>query len=106
MDRIRNTEWVSDVTLKDELNRLILEGYTQKEIICYMNRDFNQYAWSERTLKRRISHFELRKADTENTLEEATEAIEKEILNGPGRLLGYRAMHQKLKKVRYLFIIY
>ena len=102
MNRIRNDEWQNDESLRNELSRLIQEGFKHTEILSYMKRDFSEYAWSGRTLKRRINYFELRRCDNESTFEEATEAISEE-LHGPGKLLGYRAMHQKLRKVIVIF---
>ena len=68
-----------------------------------MKRDFREYAWSERTLKRRIQYFNLSRKDNQNTLDEATNAINSE-LKGPGQLLGYRAMHQKIRKVEIFLV--
>ena len=52
------------------------------------------YAWSLRSLARRIQYFGiLFDYDVEINDEEA--AVEKEI-SGPGKLLGYRAMHKKI----------
>ena len=98
MSRIRNDEWRDDQNLESELKCLKQNGYQNQEILNFMERDFSQYAWSERTLKRRIAHFELRFRDTQNTLEEATAAIKQE-LKGPSKTLGYRAMNQKLRMV-------
>ena len=103
MERIRNNEWENDKELRNELSRLIKECLQQKEIICYMKRDFREYAWSERTLKRRIQYFNLSRKDNQNTLDEATNAINSE-LKGPGQLLGYRAMHQKIRKVEIFLV--
>ena len=65
-----------------------------------MKRDFHIYTWSEWTLKRRISFFKLRLSDTQRTLQETRTIIENDI-QGPGKLLGYRAMHKKLKQVSF-----
>ena len=51
-------------------------------------------------LKRRISFFKLRSSDTQRTLQGARNVIENEI-QGPWKLLEYRAMHKKLKQVSF-----
>ena len=60
-----------------------------------MERDFGECAWSLRTLDRRMRHFDIRYTDV--TVEEVTSAVRKE-LDGPGKLLGYRAMHNKIRQ--------
>ena len=54
------------------------------------------YAWSERTLKRRIAFLNFRKEDT-STIEEVIDTVGKE-LEGPAGLRGYRHMHAQIKK--------
>ena len=72
-------------------------GLRQREILSYLRRDFSIYTWSERTLKRRISFFQLKREDIQAS-RDVKEAVGKE-LEGPGRLRGYRHMHTQLKKV-------
>ncbi len=62
-----------------------------------MQRDFNQYAWSERMVERRLQHFEILRIDQAVTVEQVRDAVRKE-LQGPGKLLGYRAMYQKIQQ--------
>jgi len=98
MKRIRNEEWKLDGNLKSELQRLINEGFQRQEILPFMQRDYSQYAWSSRTLDRRIEFFKLCKCDNESSVNDAYKAISNE-LQGPGALLGYRAMHKKINQV-------
>ena len=98
--RIRNDELKEDDELKNALSQLIKQGMKQTVIISCMKRDFHIYSWTERTLKRRISIFKLRSSDTQKILQEARNVIENEI-QGPGKLLGYRAMYKKLKQVSF-----
>lgn len=63
-----------------------------------MLRDFDYYAWSIRTLDRCLRYFDMRYTDTDVAVDEVEEAITREI-EGPGRLLGYRAMQKKLRQV-------
>ena len=62
-----------------------------------MERDFGDYAWSLRTLDRRLRHFDIRYTNTDVTVAVVKSAVRKE-LDGPGRLLGYRAMHNKIRQ--------
>ena len=61
-----------------------------------MRRDYPQYAWSTPTLDRRLRHFSIQYIGTETSLEEVLEDVNKE-LDGPGQLLRYRSVSQKLR---------
>ena len=58
------------------------------------------YAWSIRTLDRRLRCFNIYYNSLAVSVEEVKDAVKKE-LEGPGRLLGYRALH---KKVRHCYL--
>ena len=65
-----------------------------------MERDFGEYCeftWSMRTLDRRMCHFDIHHMDTDVTVEEVKSGVRKE-LDGPGKRLGYRAMHNKIRQ--------
>ena len=64
----------------------------------FVSRDFSQYAWSLRTLDRRLHHFQICHTDRNVTVDEVEAAVKKE-LEGPGKLLGYRAFHKKIRQV-------
>ena len=66
-----------------------------------MKRDFSQYAQSLITLNRKLRFFNIYCHDKNVTADEVTEAIKKEC-KGPGQLLGYRAMCQKIRQVHGL----
>ena len=66
-----------------------------------MKRDFGEYAWSLRTLDRHLKHFDIRWTDESVSVEEVRTAVEKEI-NGPGKLLRYRAMYNKIRQEYHL----
>ena len=53
--------------------------------------------WSIRTLDRRLRHFGVYYNDNTVSVEDVEEAIKKE-LEGPGKLLGYRALHKKVRQ--------
>ena len=66
----------------------------------FMEQDFGDYAWTLQTLDRRMRHFDIRHMNTDNTdvtFEEAKSAVQKE-LDGPGKHLGHRAMHNKIRQ--------
>lgn len=79
MNRTRNDKWKIYNRLTAELKRLIMDGLQQSELLPYTRRDFSQYAWNQRTLKRRIKFFNLKNADTHCTFNEAVEAIANEL---------------------------
>jgi len=73
------------------------------EIVDYMKRDFPQYTWSVPTLARRLKHFGISYIDKEVDLQQVISAVQKE-LEGPGKNLGYRAMHLKLRTEYHISI--
>ena len=62
-----------------------------------------QYAWSFRTLDRRLRSFGIYYTDKRVSLEEVQDAVRKE-LDGPGKLLGYRAMQNRLRQEHDLLV--
>ncbi|KAK6181932.1 hypothetical protein SNE40_009709 [Patella caerulea] len=68
-----------------------------KEKKDFLNRDHPQYSWSIPSLDRRLRHFDIYYTNTDVSIDVLKEAVEEE-LNGPGALLGYRAMHKKIRK--------
>ena len=61
-----------------------------------MHGDFPQYSWSIRILDKRVRYFNIFYDNKNVSLNAVKEAVKGE-LNGPGKLLGYRAMHLKIK---------
>ena len=86
--RIPNKSWADDQSLEEA------------EILSFMVRDFGEYAWSLRSLDRRLSYFNIHRNDRSVSVD-VKSAINKELM-GPGRLLGYRAMHLKIKDIHGL----
>ena len=86
------------------VNMYVTKGLQRNEILSYMLRDFPQYSWSIRTLDRRMLYFNISYYDKNVSLNAVKEVVREE-LNGPGKLLGYRAMHfrirQKKRSKRY-----
>ena len=72
-------------------------GYKREEALDFLKQDFPMYAWSIRSLDRRLRCFEIYYNSPEVSVEEVKDAVKKE-LEGPGKLLGYRAMHKKVRQ--------
>jgi hypothetical protein len=103
MARIRNNSWQDDLQLKEALQHYIKSGLNRTEILHFMQRDFSQYAWSPRTLDRRLQHFEIRCINRNISVDQVRDAVQEE-LQGPGVLFGYRAMHQNIRQVHDLAV--
>ena len=60
--------------------------------------DYPEYAWSLPRLDRRMRYFDITKyINYETTVDEVVAASNTEN-DGPGQLLGYRALHKKLRE--------
>ncbi len=105
-DRIRNGEWMGDLELKDDLTDYLKRNWRKKrDIGLYSDKVPHVYAWSERTLSRRLQYFDIKFTDYE--VDVATgycRGSSKERIRGPGQLLGYCAMQQKLREVHGLSV--
>ena len=99
--RIRNDAWKNDLELKEKLLCYIKQGLRRQEVLDFMGRDFDQYAWSMSSLDRRLRHFNINYTDTDVAVEDVVDTVRQE-MDGPGKLLGYRAMYQKLRQVHDL----
>ena len=99
--RIRNTEWQHDDALKQDLEQYVRRNLRRQEILDFVSLDYPMYAWSLRSLGRRLQFFDLKYTDYGVEVSDVQEAVKKE-LQGPGRLLGYRAMQQKVREVHGL----
>ena len=99
--RIRNKSWADDQSLEEVLQNYNRQSYQKKEILSFLVRDFGEYVWSLRSLDRRLSYFNIHSNDKSVSVEDVKSAIDKKLM-GPGRLLGYRAMHLKIKNIHGL----
>ncbi len=59
------------------------------------------YHWSLRSLCRILTYFEIKYIDYEVDVAQVEDAVRKE-MEGPGCLLGYRAMHNKVREIHKL----
>ena len=93
MAYIRNILWKEDDILKSDLKKYVKEDLRRTEILDFMKRDFSQYAWSLSSLDRRMRYFDIHYTDNNVTVEQIRDAVKKEV-DGPGKLLRYRAMQK------------
>ena len=89
--------WKEDVNLKNEMENYAREGLQLSEMIDFLKRDFSHYKWSIRSLDRRLRFFEIYYNDKNVPVEDVVDAVQKE-LDGPGALLGYWAVHKKIRQ--------
>ena len=99
--RIRNPDWLEDVELENELRKHVSRNLRQSEIVDLMRVKFPMYSWSLRTLSCRLHHFGITFTDYSVDVDNIKEVVEKE-MKGPGKLLGYRSLHKKVRKVHGL----
>ena len=89
--------WWEDLKLREDMERYVRQGYKREEPLDFLRQDFPMYAWSICSLDRRLRCFEIYYNNPEVSVEEVKDAVKKE-LEGPGKLLGYRAMHKKVRQ--------
>jgi len=97
--------WKDDGDLKDAISKYVRQGLQRGEMLDFLTRDFPEYAWSMRTLDRRLRHFEIYFNDAGISVDDVKKAVETE-LKGPGKLLGYRAMHKKISNAHKILLPY
>ena len=101
--RVRHGDWQEDENLRDELVKYVRQNLRRKEILDLVQIKYPMYAWSPRTLTRRLQYFGIQFTDYSVDIDDVREAVEEE-MNGPGSLLGYRALHQKIREVHGLSV--
>ena len=95
-------DWVDDENLKQDLAMYVWQGL-KRVFIDFLSRDYSCYKCSIRTLDRHLRYFDIYYNDAETPVDAGREAVQKE-LNGPRKLLGYRAMHKKIRQEYNLFV--
>ena len=88
-----------DNDLKKDLAKFVSLNLKRMEILKFVRKDYPMYAWSLRSPARRMQYFGIQFTDHDVEVNDVEAPVEKEI-SGPGKLLGYRAMHKK-KYERY-----
>ena len=73
--RIRNKNWADDENLDESLRNYNRQGLQRKEILSFLVRDFGDYAWSLRSLDRRLSHFNIHRNNKSVSVENVKSAI-------------------------------
>ena len=96
MNSIVTSPWKENKSLEDDLRRYVLQNMKRKEILDFIRRDYPSYCWSMPTLARRLSHFGIKYINYDTTVEVVKEGVLEE-LAGPGKLLGYKTLNQKLR---------
>eukprot|EP00794_Sanderia_malayensis_P009299 gene9299-10280_t len=90
-------EWKNDKTLEEELNGYVEKNLKRKEILDFVKQRYPQYPWSLRSISRRMKFFGIKYVDDDRAdLGDVEQAVREE-LDGPGQLLGYRALHKKIR---------
>ena len=87
-----NSEWKEDNQLENDLRKYVCQNFKRSEILDFVQRDFPEYTWSIATLDRRLRHFGVYYINYGTPVAAVSDAVQKE-LEGPGKLLGYRAMN-------------
>ena len=100
-ERIRNNDWENDEEMRQDLEKYVRQNLKREEILDFTIADYLMYAWSIRSLSRRLQHFGIKYTDYETDLEDIKKSVKKE-LDGPGVLLGYRAMQKKVRELHGL----
>ena len=90
------SEWKEDNQLEHDLRKYVSQNLKRSEILDFVQRDFSEYTWSTATLDRRLRHFGIYYINYDIPVEAVSDAVQKE-LEGPGKLVGYRAMNHKLR---------
>ena len=98
---IRKSDWEDDNDLNNDLAKFVSLNLKRMEILDLLIKDYPMYAWSLRSLARRMEYFGIQFTDYDVEVSDVEAAVEKEI-SGPGKLLGYRAMHEKIREIHGL----
>ena len=98
-----NDRWKDDGDLQVDLRTYVKQNLRRQEILDFVKEKYPNYRWSLRTLCRRLSYFDIKFIDYDTNLGSIEQAVRKE-MDGPGRLLGYRALHKKLREVHGLMV--
>ena len=99
------TQWQFSATidndLKNHLAKFVSLNLKRMEILDLMKKDYPMYAWNLISLAHRMEYFGIQFTDYDVEVNDVEAAVEKEI-SGPGKLLGYRAMHEIIREIHGL----
>ena len=99
----QNQDWENDQRLEHDLKLYVSQNFKRVEILDYMKQDFGDNIWSLRTLARRLQELGKTYINYEISVDDVEEAVEKEF-NGPGEVLRYRAMNEKLRTEYSIYV--
>ena len=57
--RIRNIDWKDDIDSRNDLAKFVRVNLRKLEILDFMRKDYSMYAWSFRSLARRMQYFQV-----------------------------------------------
>ena len=83
--------------LQSSIKHYVLQNMKWSEVLDFLERYYPEYAWSLPTLDRRMRYFDIKYINYETTVDEVVAAFSTEN-DGPGQLLGYRALHKNLRE--------
>ena len=83
---------LSELILKN-MSASTCQHLRQYEILDFVMLQYPMYAWSLRSLARRMQFFHIKYTNYEVEVKEVKTAVQKE-LQGPGNILGYWAMQK------------
>ena len=93
--------WKDDDELKLDLEDYVKRNFKKIAILDFVKEKFTQYAWSYRTLGRRLSYFGIKYINDDVDVGKLETAVRQEMA-GPGKLLGYRSLHKKIQETHNL----
>ena len=95
------SEWKQDQLLQNDIKKYVLGNLKRSEILDFVTRDYPQYTRSLSSLKRRLAYFDIKYVRFDIEVEDVENVVREE-MEGPGQLLGYRAMQRKIREQHQL----
>ena len=95
------SEWKQDQLLQNDIKKYVLGNLKRSEILDFVTRDYPQYTRSLSSLKRRLAYFDIKYVRYDIEVEDVENVVREE-MEGPGQLLGYRAMQRKIREQHQL----
>ena len=89
--------------LQSSIKHYVIQNMKWSEVLDFLKSDYPEYAWSLPTRDRRMRYFDIKYINYETTVDEVVAAFNTE--NGPGQLLGYRALHKNLREQHGLAVL-
>ena len=78
---IRNIDWKDDIGSRNDLAKFVRVNLRKLETLDFVRKDYPMYAWSLRSLARRMQYFGIQFTDhdVKVSLNEVDDAVKKEI---------------------------